>query len=148
MNRALFIALAFSFQVSATEDPEILETVWHKSESELSCSSTELNPSETLQVKLGGHHGSELAVYRHDDNLWLFMVVGSPPTGMVSLMSPQEFEGAKSFVISPKTTGYRWDSVGANEVIFSKPGKYTLYVSENLESELGGYKCDLVVKNH
>ena len=148
MNRVLFLAFAFSFQVSATEEPEVPETIWYESKAAVSCTPKELNPSETLRVKLVGHHGSELAVYRYDENLWLFMVVGSPPTSMVSLMSPQELEVAKSFEITPKTTGYRWDSMGGNEVIFSRPGKYTLHVSEALESELGGYKCELVVKNH
>ena len=67
---------------------------------------------------------------------------------MISLMSPLEFEDVNAIEITPVTTGFRWDSEGGNETIFSKPGKYTLYVSTNLESEDGGYRCELVVKNH
>ena len=67
---------------------------------------------------------------------------------MTSLMSPLEFEGVNAIEITPVTTGYRWESKGDNEAILSKPGQYTLYVSTNLESEDGGYKCEFIVKNH
>ncbi len=114
----------------------------------VSCVPRELNLGESLQVKFGEHHGKELAVYRHEENLWLFLVVGTQPSEMISLMSPLEFEGVNAIEITPVTTGYRWDSKGGNEAIFSTPGKYTLYVSSNLESEEGGYKCELIVENH
>lgn len=148
MNRTLaFIVLMISLTAFADE-PEVPETIWIQSDKVVSCHPSELKPSDTLQVKLGKWHGKELGVYRHDENLWLFMVVGSPPSEMVSLMTPKEFESANSFEITPSTTGYRWDSKGGNEKVFSKPGNYTLYVSQNLESEEGGYKCELIVKNH
>ncbi|WP_299947856.1 hypothetical protein [uncultured Microbulbifer sp.] len=144
MNRTLtFIVVMISLTVSADE-PEVPETIWIQSDKVVSCHPSEFKPSDTLQVKLGKWHGKELAVYRHDENLWLFMVVSSPPLGMISLMTPKEFESAKSFEITPSTRGYRRD----NEEVFSKSGNYTLYVSQNLESEDGGYKCELIVKNH
>jgi hypothetical protein len=147
MNRALLLILLIVGTTCFGED-EAPETIWVDSDKMVSCSPVELKPSDTLQVRLGLGHGKELAVYRHEENIWLFLVVGSPPSDMVSLMSPQEFESVSSIKISPTTTGYRWDSEGGNEAVFSKLGKYTLYVSENLESEEGGYKCELTVKNH
>ena len=130
------------------EESEAPDRIWLESDKVVSCIPRELNLGESLQVNLGEHHGKELALYRHEENLWLFLVVGSPPSEMISLMSPKEFEGVNAIEITPATTGYRWDSKGGNEAIFSKPGKYTLYVSANLESEEGGYKCELFVKNH
>ncbi|EKO3766955.1 hypothetical protein P0F26_003659 [Vibrio metschnikovii] len=147
MNRTLLLILLIVGTTCFGED-EAPETSWIDSDEMVSCNPVELKSSDTLQVRLGLGHGRELAVYRHEENIWLFLVVGSPPPDMVSLMPPQEFESVSSIKISPTATGYRWDSEGGNEAVFSKPGKYTLYVSENLESEEGGYKCELTVKNH
>lgn len=147
MIRTLLLIFAlFNIAVSA-KALEAKETVWLESENVVSCVPKELVIGDALQVKLGAQHGKELAIYRHSENIWLFLVVGSQPPDMVSIMSPLEFKAAKSLEIAHSTTGYRWDSKGGNEAIFSKPGKYTLYVSENLESEEGGYKCELIIKN-
>jgi hypothetical protein len=137
MNRVLFLVFAILCMQVIAEEPEAPETIWLESDKMVSCVPRNLNLGESLQVKLGEHHGKELAVYRHEENLWLFLVVGSPPSEMTFLMSPFEFEGVNAIEITPETTGYRWDSKGGNEAIFSKPGKYTLYVSSNLESEDG-----------
>ncbi|MCH7421018.1 hypothetical protein HT094_01990 [Shewanella sp. ZOR0012] len=148
MNRILFFIFALLSSHGIAEESEAPETIWLESDEMVSCIPRELGRDDVLRVNLSEHHGKELALYRHDENLWLFLVVGSPPSTMKSLMSSPQFESAKKIEISPTTTGYRWDNKSANETIFSKPGKYTLYVSENLESEDGGYKCELFVKGH
>ncbi|WP_445427381.1 hypothetical protein [Alishewanella sp. HL-SH05] len=147
MNRALLIILLL-FSIACFSEDEAPETIWIASDNVVSCNPKDLNLGDTLQIKLGGRHGKELAVARDDEGVWLFLIVGLPPLGMDSLMSHQEFEKVNSIEITARTTGYRWDVKGGNEVIFSKPGKYTLYISENLESEDGGYKCEVTVKNH
>ncbi len=148
MNRVLFFIFAVLSSHGIAEESEVPATIWLESDAMVSCTPRELGDDDVLLVNLSGNHGKELALYRHDENLWLFLVVGSPPSTMKSLMSSQQFESAKEIEIAPTTTGYRWDNKGGNETIFSKPGKYTLYVSEDLESEVGGYKCELFVKNH
>lgn len=148
MNRVLFFIFAFMSSHGSAEESDAPETIWLESDEMVSCAPRELNHDDILRVNLSGHHGRELALYRHDENLWLFLVVGSPPSTMKSLMSSQQFESAKEIEIAPTITGYRWDNNGGNEMIFSKSGKYTLYVSENLESEEGGYKCELFFKGH
>lgn len=148
MNRVLFVIFALMSMQGIAEESKAPETTWLESDKMVSCIPSELNLGESLQVKFGEQHGKELAVYRHEDNLWFFLVVGSPPSEMISLMSALEFEGVNAIEITPVTTGYRWDSKGGNEAIFSKSGKYTLYVGANLESEDGGYKCELTVNSH
>ena len=54
------------------EESEAPETIWIESDKMVSCVPRELNLGESLQVKLGEHHSKELAVYRHEENLWLF----------------------------------------------------------------------------
>lgn len=146
--KLIFLLLLFSRLAVAEDDKEFPETVWSESEKALSCSPKTIIMGESVEVKPGGHHGKELAVYRHEDDTWLFMVVGFPPEEMNSLMTPEAFKVAKSFTITKDTTGFSWGSGGGNERIFSRPGKYTFYVSEILESEIGGYKCDILVKGH
>jgi hypothetical protein len=87
-----------------------------------------LKKGEILNISLGPNHGKELAIRRHSDDVWYFLVVGSPPADMVSLMTPSEFSIAKSIKIGPKTTGYKWTCEGGNEISFSEPGMYTIYV--------------------
>ncbi|MCT6700409.1 hypothetical protein [Rheinheimera sp. 4Y26] len=147
MNRVLFFIFAFMSSHGIAEESDAPETIWLESDEMVSCTPRELSRGDVLRVNLSGSHGKELALYRHDESLWLFLVVSSPPSTMKPLMSSQRFENVKQIEIASTTTGYRWDNKGGNETIFSKPGKYTLYVSENLESEGGGYKCELFVKN-
>ena len=64
---------------------------------------------------------------------------------MNSLMSPSELKSTKVLSLNSETTGFRWEYNGYNEKIFTVSGKYTLYNSDTLESEVGGYKCDIVV---
>jgi len=130
------------------EAEDIPETIWLADEAALKCSPKIVNIGGEVVLTLGPNHGNELAIYRESEELWLFLVVGSPPEGMSSLMPPKEFASVSTVAIGATTTGFRWDVVGGNEVVFKKPGKYTVYVSENLESEYGGYKCELLVKNH
>ena len=63
---------------------------------------------------------------------------------MKSLMSRQAFAEARQLIIPADTIGYHWDDKtgnGVGERIFSKPGRYIVYTSDNLESEDPGYKC-------
>ena len=139
----------FVFNSAFSEEVEdVPETIWLENEAVLKCSPKIVNFGGEVVLTLGSNHGSELAIYRESEELWLFLVVGSSPEGMNSLMSPKEFASVSTVTIGATTTGYRWDVVVGNEVVFRKTGKYTVYVSENLESEYGGYKCEILVKNH
>jgi hypothetical protein len=111
----------------------------------ISCSPLTIRSGEPVTVKLGANHGKELAIKRIEGNVSLFMVMGTPPDEMKSLMTPNEFKDLQEFQITKDTTGFRWEVNGYNEYVFSISGYYEIYVSEILESEVGGYKCDIRV---
>lgn len=115
--------------------------IWKEDRKVLACSPTNLGPSDTLVLTLGRKHGFELAITRRADNIPFFLVVSAPPTDMKSLMSPDEFAKARRVTFKTTNTGYAWVKDGGNERVFTAPGKYTVSVSEVLESERGGYIC-------
>ena len=139
---AAIFAFLPSFAFSSSDD---LETPWTESSSMLDCSPDTLAIGETLTITLGKNHGNELAVLKHNDNTWHFMVVGLPPDDMKSFMSLAQFEEIKRIQITPEATVYEWTKDGKNKIIISAPGMYSFYVSEILESEVGGYVCHVRV---
>ena len=144
--KKIFIILLLLLSFSIYAEDEAPETVWAVSNKILSCKPNIINIDQSIEVKLGNNHGKELAVRRHRDNHWFFMVVGSPPSDMVSLMTPDMFKHAKGFTLKPSTTGYEWEAKGSNKVILSEPGEYSIYTSDILESEVGGYVCHFKIK--
>ena len=139
-------AAIFTFLPSiAFSSSDDLETPWTELSSMLDCNPDTLAIGETLTITLGNNHGKELAVLKHNDNTWHFMVVGIPPDDMKSFMSPVQFKEIRAFKITPETTAYEWTKEGKNKIIISAPGMYSFYVSETLESELGGYVCHVQV---
>lgn len=131
---ALLAAAVFASATLAAE-------IWKEDRKVLACSPAKLGPSDTLVLTLGQKHGRELAITRHADNIWFFLVVGLPPPDMKSLMSPDEFAQARRVTFKTTDTAYAWVNDRGNERVFTVPGKYTVHTSDVLESELGGYKC-------
>jgi len=148
MKRILLLLILISSVCLAEDEYEVPETLWYESEKEFSCTPKSISVNGTINIKLGSNHFKELAVYRHSDKSWLFLVVGSPPKQMDSLMKSSSLKKAESLNINQLTTGFRWEKDGFNEKVFLKPGKYTIYNSDILESEYGGYKCEVIVQNN
>ena len=140
---SLLVAIAL-FQAGVSDDYE--PAVWSTNKDVLDCSPRTVVPTGTLTLKLGDGHGDELAVRRVSDNAWFFLVVGMPTEGESQLMTTEEFAQAKLVRIHGdfKSTA----APGKPEPVFSRPGKYEIYVSDVLESEIGGHRCSFVVKAH
>lgn len=86
--------------------------------------------------------GQELAITA-PDGTYYFLVVGMPDAGMKSLMTPEELDAKTSITLDTRSlSGY---SGKGNGQVFKTAGTYTLYLSDNLESEDGGYKCSIRV---
>jgi hypothetical protein len=138
---SLLLAIALS-QTNAATDYE--PGVWSTNKNVLDCSQNTVAPDGTLTLKLGKGHGDELAVRRVADNAWFFLVVGMPPDEEPQLMETEEFALAKQVQIHGhfKSTS----APGKLEEIFSRQGKYEIYVSDMLESEVGGFRCSFVVE--
>jgi hypothetical protein len=140
---SLLLAIALS-QASVAADYE--PAVWTTNKHVLDCSPKTVAPNGTLTLKLGKGHGDELAVRRVADNAWFFLVVGMPPEGEPQLMETGEFALAKQVQIHGD---FKSSSAPDKlEKIFLRQGKYEIYVSDVLESEVGGYRCSFVVKAH
>lgn len=118
------------------------ETSWLKDLRQLSCTPKNLHNNDNLTLKLGPEHGRELAVRRDVDNTWYFLVVSNPPNGVKTLMSPEEFEGKRQVSIPTSLTTTEW-TTNKDVAVFTTSGSYTVFVSVALESEAGGYKCNI-----
>lgn len=114
--------------------------VFGVSDSALSCSPSVAKVGSTLNLRLAAGHGRELAVHRIADNVWFFLVVSGSSPGEPQLMSVDTFAAARSVAV-PATVLSIPSGKQSPERVFSGPGKYEVYVSDNLESEVGGFMC-------
>lgn len=143
MSKYLFLLVSFTcLAIQGNESPE---TVWAYSPKHFDCSPNEISVNGSVSIMFGENSFKELAIYREPDSTWLFLVVDSAPKEMKSLMSTSQLKATSLVSLTPETKGFRWEANGFNEILFTVPGKYTLYNSDNLESEMGGYKCDIVI---
>ena len=141
----ILILLLSPFASLGSQESEAPETVWVESPKHFNCNPSEISFKDSISISLGESSFDELAIFRESDKTWLFLVVGGAPEEMNSLMSPSELKSTKVLSLNSETTGFRWEYNGYNEKIFTVSGKYTVYNSDTLESEVGGYKCDIVV---
>lgn len=140
-----YLFLLVSFTCLAIQGNELPETLCAYSPMHFDCSPNEISVNGRVSIMFGEKSFSELAIYREPDSTWLFLVVDSAPKEMRSLMSTSQLKATSLVSLTPETMGFRWEANGFNEILFTVPGKYTLYNSDNLESEMGGYKCDIVI---
>ncbi len=137
MKSALIAALLFSGQAIDGDGYEPAE--WFTDQRVLACAPATLSSKDTLVLTLGPAHGRELAIRRVADNTWYFLVVSSPADDEPQLMTPDEFFIAARVKI-PATFEAR-TSGGPLEPVLNRPGRYEAYVSDVLESEVGGHVC-------
>ena len=114
---------------------------WHSDDRVLSCAPKTVPADGTLVLTLGPGHGRELAVRRVSDGAWFFLVVGAPPYDVPQLMTTDEFAAAARVEIPASFQTRAWAVGAVMEPLLRHPGEYELYVSDILESEVGGYAC-------
>ena len=141
INSSLNFAVLFWLSTLGTNS--VAENAWQSNPSKLACSPRVLRSNDTLTLTLGPKHGSEMAIMRKSDGISFLLVVGGPPSNMMPLMTHTEFSKAKEVKISAKSEALPWVADASKEAIFTKSGTYTIQVSTNLESEEGGYYCDI-----
>src|SRR5688572_29823187 len=110
-------------QVNMSEG-DVEPTVWVEYPRVLACAPSSLKYGEKLVLTLGPKHGKELAIRNEKTGVWYFLVVGSPPADMKSLMTPEQFTVAQSAIIPSDATGYAWVMNRGNEPLFHEPGRY------------------------
>ena len=128
-----FLALAASSILADEYSP------WSESPEALTCPPSVVD-GQPVSVTLAPGLGRELAVRRVADDAWFFLVVASPPKGYPQLMSSEQFDSAVDIELPASLRWIQWAHGAKSEKVFN-PGLYELYISDNLESEVGGFKC-------
>lgn len=118
--------------------------VFSVSSSALSCSPSVVKVGNPLILVLAAGHGRELAVRRVSDNAWFFLVVSGSNPDEPQLMPVDAFTASRSVAIPAMVISVQ-SGKASPERVFSGPGKYEVYVSDNLESEIGGFMCTVQV---
>ena len=118
-----------------------LTTIFPADARVLACAPTTLRDGQSLVLTLGQGHERELAIVREADETPYFLVVQSPPPDMRPFMLRNLFAVATRVEMPASITGYKWIGDGGNERIFTSPGEYTVVMSNDLESEIGGHSC-------
>ena len=139
MKSILAAVLLLSGQVAEFDD--YVPAEWHVDGRVMSCSPDTLSAADTLVLSLGPGHGREFAIRRVSDNTWYFLVVGLPPEDVPQLMTPEDFSIATRVEIPASFEMRAWGVGALLEPVLNLPGAYEAYVSDNLESEDGGYFC-------
>ena len=142
-STATLLQIAGLYSLSVFSTNSVAQDIYKSNSDVLSCSPRVLRPNDTLTLSLGPRHGSELAINRMRDKVSFFLVVGGPPDNMTPLMTTDEFSHAKEVKISARAEALPWVSGSKKAPIFTKSGTYRIQVSNNLESEDGGYYCNV-----
>ena len=136
--KCIFVAtLLLAGQAPSLDGYEPAE--WYTDSRVLACSPESLSSSDTLVLTLGPGHGRELAIRRVSDNTWYFLAVWMPAADEPQLMTPEQFAVARRVEVPAGFLVKASD--GPLERVLNRPGKYEAYVSETLESEVGGHVC-------
>ncbi|TDK29522.1 hypothetical protein [Luteimonas terrae] len=117
-------------------------TPWSSNPRMLACAPEVLRPPAPLVLSLGPGHGRELAIRRVADDRWYFLVVQQPLEGTPLLMTPEAFTRAKRVEVPMSFEG-RASVESPLAPVFRTPGAYEVYVSDALESDLGGHVCKI-----
>ena len=113
-----------------TVDPKVLR-----------CEARPFGAGESLKISLGERHGRELGIERTSDHSFYWLIVESYGERKGELMPSARFRAAKKIELPAGLLAPTND--GTVERVFTVPGTYIVYVSENLESENGGHKCEV-----
>jgi hypothetical protein len=104
------------------------------------CAPKVLRAGQSLTLTMGPVHGRHLAVEHVGEEHWYYLVMDPRPQFGPYIMAPGAFAKARRVVIPANIIADHW---GKSERVFTKPGKYILYTSDNLESEDPGYRCEI-----
>jgi len=146
MLRPVLLVMLLGLFVPALGNAEddSLKTEWRVDETKLSCTPKRLGPTDTLTIRMAVPHFKELAVNYPRLRRWWFLVYlrDAGSSGSKPLMPSSEF--VKTPVVMLKVgeaRGTLWEGKTKDELIFVEPGMYSIFLSDILESEVGGYTC-------
>ncbi len=132
----VLLSALFASSVSHAEG----EAPWSTNPRVLACAPEVLRSPAPLVLSLGPGHGRELAIRRVADDSWYFLVVQQPLKGAPLLMTPAAFARAERVEVPTSVAG-RASVEYPQAPVVRTPGAYEVYVSDALESDLGGHVC-------
>lgn len=105
----------------------------HHQNHTLILSSSVVTSFDSLTIRYPQHHPSKLAI-QDPEHVWLVIHEPGVNTG---LMTDTKFRHSTCLTIQvAKLTGVTWvDGKKIRRKVFSKPGTYTIYMADNLETE-------------
>jgi len=136
--------ICLSMPAHGGNEDDYIKTEWRVDESKLSCTPNRLGPADTLTIKMPVPHFQELAVYHQKSRSWWFLVYWPDPSmvGAKPIISREEFITTPLVKLKVKEAkGTLWTGNTKSDQIFVQPGTYSIFLSDNLESEAGGYTC-------
>lgn len=144
LRRSLLLLLATFYSMAIFQANSFAQSGLERNARVLSCSPSVLHQNETLILRLGPGHGSELAIKRLSDGVSYFLVVAGRPEDKSLLMTPEEFLRAREVKISASYEATPWADGAKKAPIFSESGTYQIYTSMNLETDgAGGHYCNV-----
>ncbi len=132
---ALFAGLVIAAPALAQE-----EISWENDPKVLACSPHVLKKGGSVALVMGPRHGLEMAIQRNGTRDWYFIVTGGPEKQ--HFMTPKAFGAARRVTLNEGTVGYG-PPKGMPVRIFTRPGRYTVHLSDKLESDAGGHICTI-----
>jgi len=130
------------FLLLSSFESEAPETIYVENKSTFSCDIEIKEGKEYLLLFKADSNLDELAVLKPGESVSHFLIVGSPPKKMKSLMEKKAFSVGTMFKFPvSEIEGLQWKSGSKSEKIFTTRGEYEFSASSNLESEVGGFTC-------
>jgi hypothetical protein len=142
--RLLAFVLAAVASLAVTANARADDDDWSNSPKVLACAPRVLKHGGAVTLTLGPNHGAEMAIRRPGLRDWYFLVVGDATPAQKPLMTSQQLKAARRVVLTEASGSGLNDGLG--DRVFSQPGRYTVYLSNKLESEAGGNICTIDYK--
>jgi len=115
---------------------------------DLTCVPGTLRANDTLTLRMETPHGDYLTATQPDKTLFFIVYPRfDDPSRKFSLMPSEEFKTTASLRLPATFRAKPWIyGRDSTETFFSRPGKYVLWVGENLESDINRHavKCEVV----
>lgn len=114
----------------------------------LTCVPRTLRANDTLTLRMETPHGDYLTANQPDGSLFFIVYPRfDDPSRKFSLMPSEVFKTTASLRLPANFRAVPWHyGRDSAETFFSRPGKYVLWVGENLESDINRHavKCEVV----
>jgi hypothetical protein len=134
--------------IVSSETTAISRSSANASESRFTCIPGTLGRNDTLTLRMRTPHGDYLTATQPDGSLFFIVYPRlDDPSRKFSLIPSEQFRKIAVLRLAANFRAIPWKyGRDTTEAFFSRPGKYVLWVGENLESDINHHavKCDVL----